>query len=54
MQNFRMGPSAFLQLHEILVRNHGLRDYGDFDTKEALGMFVWAMAKQVGQRDMVE
>lgn len=54
MQNFCMGPSAFLQLHEILVRNHGLRDYGDFDTKEALGMFVWAMAKQVGQRDMVE
>jgi len=43
--NFRMEPTAFFELHEMLISNHGLRDYRDFDTPEALGMFLWALAK---------
>jgi len=52
--NFHIEPTDFFELHEMLINNHGLRDYGDFDTQEALGMFLWALAKQVGQRDMGE
>ena len=30
--NYPMEPTAFFELHEMLINNHGLRDYGDFDT----------------------
>jgi len=33
--NFHIDPTDFFELHEMLINNHGLRDYGDFDTQEA-------------------
>ena len=47
-----MEPPAFFQLHDMLVSNHGLQDYGEFDSIKALGMFLWALAKNVSPRGM--
>ncbi|WVZ86855.1 hypothetical protein U9M48_033576 [Paspalum notatum var. saurae] len=40
--NFRMQPDAFLQLHQLLVTNHGLQSTQQFESIEALAMFLWA------------
>lgn len=40
---FRMTRSVFLQLHDILVKDYGLRSSRRFCSKEALGMFLWAL-----------
>jgi hypothetical protein len=40
--NFRMIPEDFIQLHRILVANHGLQSSQQFDGVEALAMFLWA------------
>lgn len=44
--NFRIYPDVFLQLHDILVNNHGLQSSQGVESIEALGMFVWACATQ--------
>ncbi|WVZ64601.1 hypothetical protein U9M48_014096, partial [Paspalum notatum var. saurae] len=40
--NFHMQPDAFLQLHQLLVTNHGLQSTQQFESIEALAMFLWA------------
>ncbi|WVZ88353.1 hypothetical protein U9M48_034884, partial [Paspalum notatum var. saurae] len=41
-KNFCMKPAAFMQLHQLLVTNYGLQSTRQFDTVEALAMFLWA------------
>ena len=52
--NFRMSPESFMELHNILVSNHGLQGTQEMDTVEGLGMFLWAMGTQRSQRDMAD
>jgi len=52
--NFRMSPESFMELHNILVSNHGLQATQEMNTVEGLGMFLWAMGTQRSQRDMVD
>ncbi|KAL6594347.1 hypothetical protein ACP70R_048540 [Stipagrostis hirtigluma subsp. patula] len=52
--NFRLHPSAFHLLHNILVAHHGLRSTHQCDSIEALGMFLWACGTRQCQRQMAE
>jgi hypothetical protein len=44
--NFRMTPDAFIELHDTLVRYHGLRSTQGLESCEAFGMFLWACGSQ--------
>jgi hypothetical protein len=44
--NFLMTPSAFLELHDSLVRCHGLKSTQEVESCEALRMFLWACGTQ--------
>ena len=39
---FCMPPDSFRELHDTLVRYHGLRSTQEVESCEALGMFLWA------------
>jgi hypothetical protein len=45
-ENFRMTPYSFRELHDTLVRYHGLRSTQEVESCEALGMFLWACGTQ--------
>lgn len=53
-KNFRLYPAAFHNLHTILVNNHGLRSTNQYESIEALGMFLWACGTRQCQRQMSE
>jgi hypothetical protein len=38
---FRMSPSMFHRLHDLLVQSYGLKCSTKFTSVEALGMFLW-------------
>jgi hypothetical protein len=38
---FRMTPTLFYRLHDLLVHKYGLGPSGKSSTIEALGMFLW-------------
>jgi hypothetical protein len=44
--NFRMTPDSFIELHDTLVRYHGLRSTQEVESCEALGMFLWVCGTQ--------
>jgi hypothetical protein len=41
-----MTPDSFIELHDTLVRYHGLRSTQEVESCEALGMFLWACGTQ--------
>jgi len=49
-----MNLATFHKLHQILVVNHGLQSTQDFDSIEALGMFLWACGHRQYMRQMKE
>ena len=38
---FRMSPTCFEMLHEVLVRSYGLKSTSRMASREALAMFLW-------------
>jgi hypothetical protein len=40
--NFRMTPDSCIELHDTLVRYHGLRSTQEVEPCEVIGMFLWA------------
>jgi hypothetical protein len=50
--NFRMTPDSFIELHDTLVRYHGLRSTQEVESREALGMFLWACGTQQATRQI--
>ncbi|KAL6657379.1 hypothetical protein ACP70R_005159 [Stipagrostis hirtigluma subsp. patula] len=52
--NFRLRPAAFHLLHRTLVANHGLKSTSQYDSIEALGMFLWACGTRQCQRQMAD
>jgi len=50
--NFRMTPDSFIELHDTLVRYHGLRSTQEVESCEALGMFLWACGTQQATRQI--
>jgi hypothetical protein len=50
--NFRMTPDSFIELHDTLVRYHGLRSTQKVESREALGMFLWACGIQQATRQI--
>jgi hypothetical protein len=50
--NFRMTPDSFRELHDTLVRYHGLRSTQEVESCEALGMFLWACGTQQATRQI--
>jgi hypothetical protein len=50
--NFRMYPDAFVELHDYLVRYHGLVSTQEVESIEALGMFIWACGTQQATRQI--
>jgi hypothetical protein len=50
--NFRMTPDSFRELHDTLVRYHGLRATQEVESCEALGMFLWACGTQQATRQI--
>jgi hypothetical protein len=49
-----MQPENFERLHYILSNGYGLASNREIDSKEALGMFLWACGTGQPQRQMVE
>jgi len=52
--NFRMQPANFYRLHHMLTTYYGLESSRDIHTKEALGMFLWAVGTTQPMRQMHE
>jgi len=52
--NFRMQPANFYRLHHMLTTYYGLESSRDIHTKEALGMFLWAVGTRQPMRQMHE
>ena len=50
--NFCMTPDSFRELHDTLVRYHGLRSTQEVESCEALGMFLWACGTQHATRQI--
>jgi hypothetical protein len=50
--NFCMTPDSFIELHDSLVRYHGLRSTQEVESCEALGMFLWACGTQQATRQI--
>jgi hypothetical protein len=50
--NFCMTPDSFRELHDTLVRYHGLRSTQEVESCEALGMFLWACGTQQATRQI--
>jgi hypothetical protein len=50
--NFRMTLDYFIELHDSLVRYHGLRSTQEVESCEELGMFLWACGTQQATRQI--
>jgi hypothetical protein len=50
--NFRMTPDSFIELHDTLVRYHGLRSTQEVESCEALGMFLWVCGTHKATRQI--
>lgn len=52
--NFRMLPENFERLHSLLTTWYGLSSTRNIDSREALGLFLWACGTNQCQRQMNE
>jgi len=43
---FRMTPTVFYRLHDLLVEKYGLKSSAKSSSIEALGMFLWMVGAQ--------